>query len=97
MDIVEQSGAAIAFPSQTLYLGRDRGQDEGKVRAAEAAVQGWRAEGSLPFPGFSPEQAGRIRGSVAYPPPGTPGASGAGRDSGAAASPGSSPPEGGPR
>jgi MscS family membrane protein len=47
IDIVEQSGTAIAFPSQTLYLGRDRGPDAGKVPAAEASVQAWRGERSL--------------------------------------------------
>jgi MscS family membrane protein len=71
MDIVEQSGAAFAFPSQTLYLGRDRGPDDGKAQAAEASVREWRDEGSLPFPNFSPAQAGQIRGSIVYPPPGS--------------------------
>jgi MscS family membrane protein len=74
MEIVEQSGSALAFPSQTLYLGRDRGTDENKTHAAEASVQEWRANGSLPFPDFSPEQAGEIRGSIVYPPAGTSGA-----------------------
>lgn len=71
IDIVEQSGTGFAFPSQTLYLGRDRGLDEAKSRAAEAAVHAWRDEGALPFPDFSPGQAGRIRGTVAFPPPGS--------------------------
>ena len=74
MEIVEESGSALAFPSQTLYLGRDRGTDENKAHAAEASVQKWRDNGSLPFPDFSPEQAGEIRGSVVYPPAGSPGA-----------------------
>ena len=68
MDIVEQSGAAFAFPSQTLYLGRDRGLDESKAQAAQASVRAWRDEGALPFPDFSPEQAAKIRGSVDSPP-----------------------------
>jgi len=74
MEIVEQSGSALAFPSQTLYLGRDRGTDENKTHAAEASVQQWRDKGSLPFPNFSPEQAGEIRGSIVFPPVGTSGA-----------------------
>ena len=78
MDIVEQGGAAFAFPSQTLYLGRDRGPDERKAQAAEASVREWRDKGSLPFPDFSPEQAGQIRGSIVYPPPGSTVASAAG-------------------
>jgi len=71
MDIIEQGGTAIAFPSQTLYLGRDRDPHDGKVQAAEASVAAWRDEGSLPFPNFSPEQAGQIRESIDYPPPGS--------------------------
>ena len=71
MDIIVECGTAIAFPSQTLYLGRDRAPHDGKVQAAEASVRAWRDEGSLPFPNFSPEQAGQIRGSITYPPPGS--------------------------
>ena len=71
MDLVEQAGAAFAFPSRTLYLGSDRGPDERKALEAEARVREWRDEGSLPFPNFSPEQAGQIRGSIVYPPPGS--------------------------
>lgn len=71
MDIVEQSGTAFAFPSQTLYLGRDHGPDDTKRQAAEAVVRKWREEGNLPFPNFSPEQASRLRDSIAYPPAGS--------------------------
>jgi MscS family membrane protein len=42
MDIIEQAGTALAFPSQTLYLGRDRGNDPVKAKDAEASVQEWR-------------------------------------------------------
>ena len=89
MDVIEQAGASIAFPSQTLYLGRDRGSDDGKARAAEASVREWRDQGALPFPTFSPEQAGRIRGSIVFPPPGSTAASaaGSGSDTGSPANP----------
>jgi MscS family membrane protein len=73
VEIVEQSGTALAFPSQTLYLGRDRGNDEDKTRAAEVSVQERRGKGSLPFPNFSPEQAAGLRGAIVFPPVGTPG------------------------
>ena len=37
MDTIEQAGTALAFPSQTLYLGRDRAPDSAKTaKAAEA-------------------------------------------------------------
>jgi len=52
MDIVEQSGTGFAFPSQTAYLGRDRGLNAEKTKTALAAVREWRAEGRLgPRPG----------------------------------------------
>lgn len=71
MDIVQESGTSFAFPSQTLYFGRDDGLDSGRAEAAEAQVRQWRDEGSLAFPNFSPEQMRKIRGSVVYPAPGT--------------------------
>jgi MscS family membrane protein len=75
MDVVEQGGSAIAFPSRTLYLGRDRAADADSVQAAEASVRAWREEGALPMPNFSADQARRIRGSVTFPPMGSPDAS----------------------
>jgi len=47
MDIVEQSGTGMAFPSQTSYIGRDSGLDAEKTKAAEAEVAKWRDEGKL--------------------------------------------------
>jgi len=38
LDIVDEAGTAIAYPSQTLYLGRDRANDPEKALAAEASV-----------------------------------------------------------
>lgn len=69
MDLVAQSGSGFAFPSQTLYFGRDDGLDPKRTEAAEAQVRQWRDEGRLPFPNFSPEQIRQMRGAVAYPPP----------------------------
>jgi MscS family membrane protein len=77
MDIVEQSGTGFAFPSQTLYFARDDGLHAERTEAAEARVHQWREEGRLPFPNFSTEQVRQMRGTVAYPPPGSPEASSA--------------------
>jgi MscS family membrane protein len=78
MDIVEQSGTGFAFPSQTLYFARDDGLHTERTEVAEAQVRRWRDEGRLPFPDFSTEQIRQMRGTVAYPPPGSPDASNAG-------------------
>jgi len=39
MDIIDHAGTEMAFPSQTLYLGRDRGIDSVKAVARDASVQ----------------------------------------------------------
>ncbi|MEJ2433701.1 MAG: mechanosensitive ion channel family protein [Pseudolabrys sp.] len=44
MQIVEASGTGFAFPSSTLYLGRDGGLDEKRTRAAEIAIRTQREE-----------------------------------------------------
>ncbi|MGA9529705.1 MAG: mechanosensitive ion channel family protein [Terriglobales bacterium] len=69
MDIVRQSGTALAFPAQTLYLGRDAGLDEGKTSAAEKQVQAWRDQHQLPFPDFAPAEKAGFREKIGYPPP----------------------------
>jgi len=73
MDIVKQSGTAFAIPSQNVYFGRDNGLDACRTSAAETQVQSWRDEGRLPFPDFAPEQKDQLRGSLVYPPEGSPG------------------------
>ncbi len=72
MDIVEESGTGFAFPSQTLYFARDGGLEPNRSQAAEAQVQQWRQEGRLPFPNFTADQMQQMRGTLAYPPPGSP-------------------------
>src|SRR5207247_5906785 len=56
MDIVNESGTGFAFPSQTLYLGRDSGLDPKRTEKAEAQMRQWSDEGRLPVPNSSPEQ-----------------------------------------
>ena len=36
MDVIEQAGTEMAFPSQTLYLGRDSFNDSNKAKAEES-------------------------------------------------------------
>jgi MscS family membrane protein len=47
MDIVNDSGTGFAFPSQTLYFGRDGGVDPKRTEKAEAEMRQWRDEGRL--------------------------------------------------
>ena len=71
LDIVEQSGACFAYPSQTLYLGRDPGRDMERTRAAETAVEKWRSADKLPMPEFSEEMIAQIDNTLDYPPRGS--------------------------
>lgn len=68
MEIVDRAGTSLAFPSQTLYLGRDAGLDDEKAAAAEKLVQQWRDQQQLPFPDFAPGEKSALRGSIGYPP-----------------------------
>jgi MscS family membrane protein len=71
MDTVEESGTALAFPSQTMYFTRDPGLDA--TRAAESArkVDEWRARGDLPFPDMPEERRRSLAGGIPYPPDGS--------------------------
>lgn len=71
MDVVEASGTGFAFPSQTLYLGRDRGLDEERSRAAEARVASWRQSGTLQMPHFSRQEIDTLDDRLDYPPEGS--------------------------
>ena len=73
MKIVLESGTGFAFPSQTLYLARDHGNDPEKTAAAEAEVQTWKDEYRLPFPDFARWQRRKLLNEeLDYPPTGSP-------------------------
>jgi len=71
MDIVDSAGTSLAFPSQTVYLGRDLGIDKQKAEEAAQEVQKWRDEHQLPFPDFAPTDISEISNSLPYPQPGS--------------------------
>lgn len=68
VDIIESSGSALAFPSQTMYFTRDEGVDLRRAAEAEAAVREWRERGTLPFPDLPEDEKTRLQGGVEYPP-----------------------------
>jgi MscS family membrane protein len=71
-DIVAESGAGFAFPSQTAYLSRDQGLDAEKSEGATKRVQEWRTRRKLPFPDFDEEERERLEDTLDYPPKGSP-------------------------
>lgn len=71
MEIVANAGTGFAFPSQTLYLGKDDGLDAEAGKRSEAQVAEWRRRGELPLPGFPPDRIRELGGSLDYPPEGS--------------------------
>ncbi len=71
-DIVKQSGTGFAFPSQTLYMGKDDGLDAELGEKAKQEVAAWRSTGQLPFPNFAASKLEQIAGKLDYPPRGSP-------------------------
>jgi MscS family membrane protein len=69
MDIVTEAGTGFAFPSQTLYLGRDAGLEREKAEIAAERIRKWREEKQLPFPDFAPSEVAEFRDTLPYPPP----------------------------
>ena len=69
--IVAESGTSFAFPSQTLYLGRDSGLDQQLSKSAKEKVAGWRRSGKLPFPDPEAVRIDALEGTLDYPPQGS--------------------------
>ncbi len=69
MDIVEQAGSGIAFPSRTVYFSRDGSLNQEKAAAAAQQVEQWREQNKLPFPDFAFEDKSAFRDSIVYPDP----------------------------
>jgi MscS family membrane protein len=65
--IVQDSGTGFAFPSQTLYLGRDDGLDSELGKAASREVELWRKTGKLPFPRLSADRIQQLQDTLDYP------------------------------
>jgi MscS family membrane protein len=71
-EIVRDSGTAFAFPSRTVYFGRDPGVDVARGEQNEAEVRRWRAENRLPFPDFEFAERAEMADTLAFPPEGSP-------------------------
>jgi MscS family membrane protein len=70
-DIVKKSGSSFAFPSQTLYMGRDDGLDGELGETAAKEVESWRKAGKLPFPRLAADRIEQLKGTLDYPPRGS--------------------------
>jgi MscS family membrane protein len=69
MDIVSEAGTEFAFPSRTLYLGKDSGLDPERTVDVAKKVEQWREEKQLPFPDFAQTEITQFRDTLPYPDP----------------------------
>jgi len=69
MDIVSEAGTAFAFPSRTLYMGKDAGIDAERASLAAKQVEHWREDKQLPFPDFAQTEISQFRDTLPYPDP----------------------------
>ena len=69
MDIIEDSGANLTQPSQTLYLRRDSGGPPEKAESAVKKIEELRDGKQLPFPDLSREDISSLKGSIDFPQP----------------------------
>lgn len=74
MKVVGKAGSGFAFPSRTLYLGRDGGLDKEQQEDAEKRVREWASAHTLPFPDIAEDQRRKITDTLDFPPEGSPGA-----------------------
>jgi MscS family membrane protein len=72
IDIVAAAGSSFAFPSQTTYVEHGTGLDAERSREAEREVAGWRERDALYLPRFPDDRIAELKGTLAYPPPGSP-------------------------
>ena len=69
MDVMDDAGGGLAFPSQTLYLSRDTGVEKEKADNAVKKIAELRDGKQLPFPDFHEEDISSFKGSIEYPQP----------------------------
>lgn len=71
MDLIAQSGTTFAYPSQTVYLSRDKGMSEEKTAETSETVKAWKENNELQLPKFDPKRVEEIKGSIKYPEEGS--------------------------
>lgn len=67
MDIIEQSGTSLAYPSQTLYMARDTSSSIEKSEAVSETVKKWKENNELQLPKFDPKRVEELKDSLKYP------------------------------
>jgi MscS family membrane protein len=76
MDIIKAAGTELAIPARLEYQMDKAPLDDEGIQQVEARVEEWRAQRAMYLPKFPPETIAKLRGSLDYPPAGSPGPTG---------------------
>lgn len=71
IDIIEKSGASLAYPSQTLYVARETPLSNEKSEAVSETVKKWKENNELQVPKFDPKRIEELKGTIKYPDDGS--------------------------
>jgi MscS family membrane protein len=72
MDVIEASGSGFAFPSQTLYLGKDDAPAAERAGEVAEEVERWRERNEVFLPDFPAERIAALENTISYPAEGSP-------------------------
>jgi MscS family membrane protein len=72
IEIVHGAGALFSGPGQSLQMRESAPESPERLAEIEATLASWRREDRLPFPNHSPEAIAELRGTLDYPPKGSP-------------------------
>lgn len=71
MDIIENSGTSLAYPSQTLYMARDVSPSSEKSAEVSDTVKKWKENNELQLPKFDPKRVEELKDTIKYPDEGS--------------------------
>lgn len=72
MDIVSAAGTELAIPAQVQYSLEGKPFDEKRAQGVGAEVKEWKTRQALYLPNFPKEKIVEVKGSLDYPPTGSP-------------------------
>lgn len=72
MEIIAAAGSDFAFPAQIQYELPGKPFDDQRAQAVAAQVRDWKSNQALYLPNFPKEKIAEVKGSLDYPPEGSP-------------------------
>ncbi|WDF67443.1 mechanosensitive ion channel family protein [Sphingobacterium oryzagri] len=71
MDVIRNSGATLALPSQNVFVGEQQQTSSEKQAEIAEQVRAWTADENLQLPHFDADYIESLKGKINYPPTGS--------------------------